>query len=899
MDLPPEEEATLIACQELARTVRKCSQSIIEGTWVDESTVRGRTPVFIPKDFESAKAFLRSSVNGINRSFNRRSQSDTPVTSRPKTAPRMGVCHQCHGPIGSGAHQGSALGKGVCTFGHSSLCRGGIPENESWAPCPDGYIFDPNLVLAARTGFESTLGESQFQPAPASSTPVCSSGDLPPTVPVITVSGPTSQTAVQSQGNVSLHNGGMNLERRRLVYQVTDHAPNLPGMVDGAVGGLLNVPENIQNEIDTHRAANQNAAGARTGPGNDLDITRLRADPQLRQGVEDLMTRVIDPNIPSLSSAGNARVYDQYNGGARPRVSLTSQEHFPPTQQPAGQQGQVGQGVHAGQQPIVGGNPSPGSAILQDRGQYRGQVRQVGPPVQAQHQQHIPGVLPVSQPPPNNPAIVHQQTNHCGLGSPAQPQLHLQGHGLHSQHQPGLGGNRISVMQGGQSRSHACPSNIQSVQAPPSILPSRQYVGGQVARQDQYCYEYATDFSGRQVLVRVAAPTPQVTGRMSPPQQSYRWEYRCSPRSGRQWKVQVPIPPSPSAAPPRASGSHYEWRIHPHTGESYQVLVSTSGQGCVSQQVPAVPPPQYEWRIHPHTGESYQVEVNNSTPYNSAKPAFNPSHLQPVQSLGEPQHPLTGHQSHLHGSSPVGALPLLDNSSQQQVPPHLEHSRVSEMTRNERVAGIVSLLEGGGSTKGAPKVIEFARKCPTKWAKQATLSNINLPLYAWGVIEEVESALSGRSQAIPEPVILGKLRHLKNTLEICCQNSTSSEFVGFGWTLAKDYSTKLVAEIDQGRATWQDMGLEVKTSTLMSATMENPRPVQKIEKKKVDYKLDKRELCTTYNKCTTENKCDYEVQNPGKTCQRRHECSWCRLKKNQSWKHQESRCRNKESSTGA
>ena len=171
------------------------------------------------------------------------------------------------------------------------------------------------------------------------------------------------------------------------------------------------------------------------------------------------------------------------------------------------------------------------------------------------------------------------------------------------------------------------------------------------------------------------------------------------------------------------------------------------------------------------------------------------------------------------------------------------------------------------------------------------------------MIEEVEEALSGRAQAVsmPIPVVLGKLRHLKNTLEICCQNSTSSEFTGFGWTLAKDYSTKLVAEIEQGRATWQDMGLEVKTSTLMSATMENPRPALKPDtnRRKLEDKSDKKEICATYNKCTTENKCDYEVQNPGKTCQRKHECSWCKAKKNQSWKHQESRCKNKEANTGA
>ena len=225
------------------------------------------------------------------------------------------------------------------------------------------------------------------------------------------------------------------------------------------------------------------------------------------------------------------------------------------------------------------------------------------------------------------------------------------------------------------------------------------------------------------------------------------------------------------------------------------------------------------------------------------------------------------------------------------------------MSRHDRVAGIVSLLEGGGSTRNVPKVLEFSKKCPTKWSKQATLSNINLPLYAWGVIEEVEAALSGRSQAMDSGTVLGKLRHLKNSLEICCQNSSATEFSGYGWNLAKDYANKLTEEIDQGRSSWQDVQLEVKTSTLMSATMENPRPPPKASDPpkivKAGGKQDeKKDMCTTYNKCTQEYKCDYEVSNPGRTCFRKHECSWCRSKKNQSWKHQESRCKNKLASGG-
>ena len=372
-------------------------------------------------------------------------------------------------------------------------------------------------------------------------------------------------------------------------------------------------------------------------------------------------------------------------------------------------------------------------------------------------------------------------------------------------------------------------------------------------------HEWATDSTGRQVLIRTAVKAQAFT-----PPQSYRTEFRCSPTSGRRWQVQIPV--TNPAAPPFTPAPQpcYEWRFHPHTGERYQVQVSMQGQPGGLQQAPAVPAPQ-------------------------------PLH---VQRHGQHQQPLVLDQTRFHDepTPDVTNLPFYD-SSQQQSSSHLhEQSRNATMSRHERLAGIVSLLEGGGSTKNLPKVIEFAKKCPNKWSKQATLGNINLPLYAWGVLEEIEAALSGRSQALQGSVVLGKLRHLKNTLEVCCQNSTSHEFTGYGWTLAKDYASKLNDEIDQGRSSWQDVQLEVKTSTLMSATMENPRPPPKTADPRRVKQDDKKELCTTYNKCTTESKCDYEVANPDKTCQRKHECSWCRLKKNQSWRHQASRCRNKEAS---
>ena len=165
-----------------------------------------------------------------------------------------------------------------------------------------------------------------------------------------------------------------------------------------------------------------------------------------------------------------------------------------------------------------------------------------------------------------------------------------------------------------------------------------------------------------------------------------------------------------------------------------------------------------------------------------------------------------------------------------------------------------------------------------------------MPLYTWASIYELEAALSGRSEPLQEGELLGKLRHIKNYLEVCCLNSSSSDFMGYGWTIAKDYAFKVEEEVTNGLADWNDMTAAVRTNTLVLSQMDCPRQnTLKSNKQKEPEKM----LCTTYNQCTVIGKCDYEVANPTKSCQRKHECSWCKQHFNQSNKHQERECRKK------
>lgn len=309
-------------CVDLARAVRYCSQSLIEGTWSEESTVRGRRPIFNPSSFESAKAFLKASVERVQGERRaHRSLSDTPLTSRPRFQSRMPTCHGCNGPMGQGQHQGSAPGKLPCTLPHSPYCRGGVVEDSSWRACPTDYQFDPNLDMASGPGFENTMHTLDFRPhsvmlsGPAISTPV------------VHADGGHDQHLL---GAISRYSGvdrlpdGVGMQGQTATPDFPPGAALLPlGAAVAPLGAVAQpgagvsqdgegvqqiaqqLPETIQGQIDVHRSNNQ-AENIVTGRPNGIDITHLRVDADLRFGVNDFMESVIRQRIPSLSAAQTA-----------------------------------------------------------------------------------------------------------------------------------------------------------------------------------------------------------------------------------------------------------------------------------------------------------------------------------------------------------------------------------------------------------------------------------------------------------------------------------------------------------------------------------------------------------------------------------------------------------------
>ena len=190
--------------------------------------------------------------------------------------------------------------------------------------------------------------------------------------------------------------------------------------------------------------------------------------------------------------------------------------------------------------------------------------------------------------------------------------------------------------------------------------------------------------------------------------------------------------------------------------------------------------------------------------------------------------------------------------------------------------------------------MDFAKKCPAKWAKETKPSSLNLSLYGYAAMAELESLLSCNGDlTISHAEIIARVRHVKNVYEVCCVNSDAKDFSSYGWVLARDYASKVENKVEQGITHWQSMTVGVQTADLVLAQCEYPRPAKtdtRRENQSQNQVLGGQRLCTTFNHCSTADKCDYEVSFPDRNCQRRHECSYCRKHFKQGHRHQEAKC---------
>ena len=200
------------------------------------------------------------------------------------------VCHGCHGPLGGGAHNGSAPGMNVCTLLHHFSCPGGILRDD-WRPCPP---LSSQQQQMPNVGFENTMASQDF----VESTPMHSQQ----------LSGNNQYNPNNSQPSQLLISPGQNSHH---------------------------ISPTMQQQIDSHRVYNQNMnENMDRPPSDDLTIRDLRADP-IQQNLVDEQMNGFQEQIPALFPAPTAPIphVEGDVGSTAQGVQQTHTEQAPVTTQ--------------------------------------------------------------------------------------------------------------------------------------------------------------------------------------------------------------------------------------------------------------------------------------------------------------------------------------------------------------------------------------------------------------------------------------------------------------------------------------------------------------------------------------------------------------------------------------
>ena len=237
--------------------------------------------------------------------------------------------------------------------------------------------------------------------------------------------------------------------------------------------------------------------------------------------------------------------------------------------------------------------------------------------------------------------------------------------------------------------------------------------------------------------------------------------------------------------------------------------------------------------------------------------------------------------------------------------PQLVTSRTPQLTtqHNERMPAFVVPAEDKQGRNNTPVIVQYARSCPVAWTSKVTSDKLNMGLWCWSYVAELLASRTGQTLSLQPGELEARMQHFLNVLEVALQPSNPAEFDGHSWRVARLYAEKVQQKIDRGE-TWLNFearyGADSQPHELMAAK-EEVKPVRKLREplkgdSKVKTKDDKRDTnitkrtCTTWNTSSVEGKCDWEVQND-RSCDRRHECSWCKEKGHRSLHHQRSFCR--------
>ena len=190
------------------------------------------------------------------------------------------------------------------------------------------------------------------------------------------------------------------------------------------------------------------------------------------------------------------------------------------------------------------------------------------------------------------------------------------------------------------------------------------------------------------------------------------------------------------------------------------------------------------------------------------------------------------------------------------------------------------------------KAYEFAATGQFSYKNQLKQDNTNAITFAYGSFKHLEAAKLGLIQMDDEE-FLSRLRHLKNVYEVACLSSNLSSFSDSAWQVAREYDTRVVADIESGAKTWSTLSKGLETDAIYCANQivelknKAKKPVKdpKDVKNPRDKKDTKVKACTTFNTHRSSDGCFWEHNNRGETCIFEHFCSWCKTNRDVKEKH--------------
>jgi hypothetical protein len=77
----------------------------------------------------------------------------------------------------------------------------------------------------------------------------------------------------------------------------------------------------------------------------------------------------------------------------------------------------------------------------------------------------------------------------------------------------------------------------------------------------------------------------------------------------------------------------------------------------------------------------------------------------------------------------------------------------------------------------------------------------NAITFGFGSFKHLEAAKLGLIK-MPENEFLARLRHLKNVFEVARLSSNLTSFTDHAWQFAKEYDTRVIADIESGAKIW-------------------------------------------------------------------------------------------------